>query len=144
MSVYTVLPSVLTADSLKEVGRLIADIEDERDRLVSLCSFDPLDSDRLHGDPLVSVPPEQHTAWPFGKLQKLFLDKFAVSRVTCQVFLDKFALSKVTCQVFLDKENLLVCTGPLCNLSLSILSCRDPRGWGMPRGRPQASWLRPI
>ena len=25
-----------------------------------------------------------------------------------------------------------------------ILSCRDPRGWSMPRGRPQASWLRQV
>ena len=25
-----------------------------------------------------------------------------------------------------------------------IISCRDPRGWSMPRGRPQASWLRQV
>ena len=25
-----------------------------------------------------------------------------------------------------------------------ILSCRDPRGWIMPRGRPQASWLGQV
>ena len=25
-----------------------------------------------------------------------------------------------------------------------ILSCRNPRGWTMPRGRPQASWLRQV
>ena len=25
-----------------------------------------------------------------------------------------------------------------------ILSCRDPRGWSMPRGRPHASWLRQV
>ena len=25
-----------------------------------------------------------------------------------------------------------------------VLSCRDPRGWTMPRGRPHASWLRQV
>ena len=25
-----------------------------------------------------------------------------------------------------------------------ILSCRDPSGWSMPRGRPHASWLRQV
>ena len=25
-----------------------------------------------------------------------------------------------------------------------ILSCRDPRGWTMPSGRPHASWLRQV
>ena len=25
-----------------------------------------------------------------------------------------------------------------------ILSCRDPRGWTKPRGRPHASWLRQV
>ena len=25
-----------------------------------------------------------------------------------------------------------------------ILHCRDPRGWTMPRGRLQASWLRQV
>ena len=26
----------------------------------------------------------------------------------------------------------------------SIVSCRDPSGWTMPRGRPHASWLRKV
>ena len=25
-----------------------------------------------------------------------------------------------------------------------ILSCRDPKGWSMPMGHPQASWLRQV
>ena len=29
-------------------------------------------------------------------------------------------------------------------LTHRILSCRDPRGWSMPRGRPHASWLRQV
>ena len=26
----------------------------------------------------------------------------------------------------------------------AVFSCRDPRGWIMPRGRPHASWLRQV
>ena len=29
-------------------------------------------------------------------------------------------------------------------LAVAVLSCRNPRGWIMPRGRPQASWLRQM
>ena len=33
---------------------------------------------------------------------------------------------------------------PAEDLANRILSCRDPRDWGTPRGRPHASWLRQV
>ena len=34
--------------------------------------------------------------------------------------------------------------GPAEDPAHRILSCRDPSEWTMPRGRPQASWLRQV
>ena len=30
------------------------------------------------------------------------------------------------------------------HMPIGALSCRDPRGWTMPRGRPHTSWLRQV
>ena len=40
-------------------------------------------------------------------------------------------------------------SGPVARLPAEdpahrILSCRDPRGWSMPKGRPHSSWLRKV
>ena len=55
-------------------------------------------------------------------------------------------LRQVTCIV---RERQLRLYGHVVRLPAEdpahrILSCRDPRGWTMPRGRPQASWLRQV
>ena len=56
------------------------------------------------------------------------------------------SLRQVTCIV---RERQLRLYGHVARLPAEdpvhrILSCRDPSGWTMPRGRPQASWLRQV
>ena len=55
-------------------------------------------------------------------------------------------LRQVTC---VNRERQLRLYGHLARLPAEdpahrILSYRDPRGWNMPIGRPQASWLRQM
>ena len=60
--------------------------------------------------------------------------------------LSQTGLTQVTCIV---RERRLRLYGHVARLPAEdpahrIVSCRDPRGWTMPRGGPQASWLRQV
>ena len=67
-------------------------------------------------------------------------------RVSNQEVLDRAEMGRVTCLI---RERQLRFYGhvvrfPTSDPAYQILTCKDPRGWTRPRGRPRASWLRQL
>ena len=76
-----------------------------------------------------------------------YIVRFVISRVDCVMCISPLSKSRqVTCVVRERQLRLcgLVARLPAEDPTHRILFWRDPSGWTMSRGRPQASWLRQV